>query len=848
ESLENENSLLHELCDFTVYSKNDALGVIDTQTGYYKFFPCNAHAWGKKRYEGDYQDALERVLSKRENDGDTYQNLQLLSLDEIVPRIQEEKKVRIKINLKERRGKRWKLIEYSFFKKDQSRIVYIVQDIHEEEMDRAKLKAAIKEAKEANAAKSEFLANLSHEIRTPMNTIVGLSEVILRQDVPETIKDDLVCIQNAGKGLLEIINDVLDLSKIKSGKFKLENHPYQLEMILTNVLNMISIQLVDKDVSLLMEISPEIPVTMVGDALRIKQILLNILGNAVKFTEHGSIRLQIGIKKRKKSRVQLEIMISDTGIGIKAFEMRRLFEKFYQADSKKDNGKTGTGLGLTISKSLAQLMDGDISIDSIYGEGTTFTVTLWQQCDSHWPMLDVNAYEAERCLVLLEEASTAEMVCRNLEQMSISAVPLDLRALSASHSLSLPFTYVITDNAAYTANLNFFSVFQPEQMILLQDYTHRSEVLIPGMIKMSTHLFPLQMMHFLKGEEIVVSYRQKTLEVNRMADLSGFNVLIVDDNATNRMVAKELMRPYHLSVALASSGAEAVERVKAEHFDLVFLDYRMPKMDGVETLRAIRQIEGCSVTPVVALTANGGPGVKAGFLRKGFQDYLPKPIDVYDLDRIMNVYLGTEKHHFKGKSSLGNSNLKNEAFQPEVFVQKSGIEEDVYHTLLHTFSQELKDGLIALKGDLDRQDLHEFTIGIHGLKSAAKAVGANELSLIAKALEDLGNQDDFETIKRRFPVFKEKAEETIEIIAYYAQENVQNKRTKKHLDHRLLAEIRQCSEELEYTKIKGILDELDQYQYAERQQCLLNDLIACYESFEFEALDALIKQWKEDDI
>ncbi|MGL6294487.1 sensor histidine kinase [Eubacterium aggregans] len=514
-SLEDENLLLHELCDFTVYSKNDALGVVDIKTGHFHLFTCNDRALGEKCYEGDYQKMLERFFFKRQKDADAYNQLKIFGLDEIVPRVQAEKRVKLKVCLEEHRGKRWKEVEYTFFSTRKNQIVFVIQDIHEEEMDRAKLNAAIKEAKEANAAKSDFLANLSHEIRTPMNTIIGLSEVILRQQVPEQMKDDLVCIQNAGKGLLGIINDVLDLSKIKSGKFVLEHQVYHLEITLTNIMNMISVQLVDKNVKLLLEVAADIPKTMLGDSLRIKQILLNILGNAVKFTDSGSIRLSVEVAKRKKDQVQLKFIIEDTGIGIKPSEKRRLFEQFYQVDNKKEGGQTGTDLGLTISKNLAKLMHGNISVDSIYGQGATFTVSLWQQYRDEEVLFESSSNNEEQCLILLEDQTVASMVWENLNRFKINAHRMSLEKLNNEGSFSMPFTRIITEEQAYWKYQQFFDVFSPEQVVLLSAYNVQKEVPIKGITTITTQLFPLQFIHFLKGEAIIGSYREKTLNTKK---------------------------------------------------------------------------------------------------------------------------------------------------------------------------------------------------------------------------------------------------------------------------------------------------------------------------------------------
>ncbi|MGL4284090.1 Hpt domain-containing response regulator [Eubacterium aggregans] len=336
-----------------------------------------------------------------------------------------------------------------------------------------------------------------------------------------------------------------------------------------------------------------------------------------------------------------------------------------------------------------------------------------------------------------------------------------------------------------------------------------------------------------------------------MKDYSGVAVLIVDDTATNRMVAKKLLAPYHLTVDLAASGMDAIRKVEKKWYDLVFLDYRMPGMDGVETLLALRRIPNRKEMPIVALTANGGEGVRAKFLRKGFQDYLPKPIDVYSLDSIINSYLNGKgvpkiKHTETNPHPPSEESTVERILDPIAAMASAGINTPFYRTLLQTFKQELQVSISALDEFIVKKDINDFTICIHGLKSAANAVGAYTLSCCAMELETWGKEQSLTRITEQLPLFKEISVHTLEAIDEYEVGNTHYKTKKKNLDRKILEQIRHYCEESEYTKIGELLAELDQYEYEECQQALLNELINSCDSFEFEALDRLVQKWSEE--
>lgn len=378
-------------------------------------------------------------------------------------------------------------------------------------------------AEDANKAKTYFLASMSHEIRTPMNAIIGLSESLLQGNVPKDIYDDIKNINKAGETLLEIVNNILDITRIEEGKTTVKNTPYNLADTVAEIKNIINVSLAEKPIKFEVETIGSIPKLLNGDEVKVYQILMNLLSNAVKYTNKGSIKLQIEAINFG-NRTTLTFKVIDTGIGIKKSDYDRLFKKFERLDQEQGNIQ-GTGLGLTITKKLVDMLGGKISFESVYQKGTTFTVVVEQEIVDKEKITDLNQYKAKK----------------------------------------------------------------------------------------------------------------KT--VDEYFDGSNYEILLVDDNLLNLKVAEKLLKKYNLKVTSVSSGLECINYTKNKKYDLIFLDHMMPEMDGIHTLYNLKKRVSGFDTPVVVLTANAIEGSKDMYLKEGFVDYLSKPINQVELDRILREQL-----------------------------------------------------------------------------------------------------------------------------------------------------------------------------------------------------------------
>ena len=609
---------------------------------------------------------------------------------------------------------------------------------------------SVEEARKAEQYKSDFLANMSHEIRTPMNAIIGMCELVLREDsLSESARENCFNIQASGRSLLSIINDILDYSKIDSGKIEIVSEEFNIASILNDVINMAEARRGLKPLGILVDVDPNIPKGLIGDEVRIKQIIINLMTNAIKFTQKGSIRLTVYCTVQNYG-VNLVVSVADTGMGITEENLEKIFTSFRQVDTRKNRAVEGTGLGLAISKNLVTQMGGFISVKSEYGVGSDFRFAIPLRVTDAEPFAAVKDAEKLRVVGCFEGDELAEQGAELFEKMGRD-LGADFRYIDSVARLredcarSKP-THIFVGGEQYEMDRRFFDGAAREtQVFVIQDRAESSPV-SSVIQRVYSPLYVIPVVSAINHENIVLNLNER-----RNADAHfcapKAKVLVVDDNVINLKVAVGLMQPYGMQVMTATSGPEAIRMLEETDYDIVFMDHMMPKMDGVEATAIIRakKDEYYKQLPIIALTANVANGAREMFLRSGFDDFLAKPIELSSLDKVLRNHLPkelieapTQEVYEKRGAKSGAPGVGNALLNVQKGITYMGGSEETYRNILALFVQEGRVKLREIGELFENRDIKNYTIEVHALKSASLNMGADRLSALAKELEMQG--------------------------------------------------------------------------------------------------------------
>jgi len=659
------------------------------------------------------------------------------------------------------------------------------------------------EAEAANRTKSNFLASMSHEIRTPMNAITGMAELMLRGDLSVEARGYAQDIKHAGNNLISIINDILDFSKIEAGKLEIVPVRYLLSSLLNDSANIIRMRLMEKPIRFFTNIDGNIPNNLIGDEVRLRQIILNLLSNAVKYSDRGHIGLSVMEQKREAGQVWLRITVTDTGKGIRPEDKARLFGDFVQVDTKKNRGIEGTGLGLAIARRLCHLMGGDITVESEYGSGSAFTVVIPQGIVSPEPFAAVENAANKKVLVYERRVIYAKSVCWALENMNVPYTVVANTNDFATVLYQTEWFYVFSGYGLYEKikpfmdrpDTAFFRGRKPPLALMVE---WGAEAYIPGVRFVSLPVQSLSIANTLNGKEDQRDYFEGSGNSGVIRfTIPGARLLVVDDIATNIKVVDGLLAPYRAAVDTCLSGAEAVELVKRNKYDLVFMDHMMPDMDGIETTLIIRSLKGerFRAMPIIALTANAVIGMREIFIKNGFNDFLAKPVDVSKLDDILDRWIPKEKKIINNEqSAISNEQLPVSNEQSPTKNTRSSLldipgvntisgitmtggNQSIYREVLTLFCKDVEERMPLLRQVPNEDTLPTLVIHIHSLKSASASIGAQEISTQAAGLEAIGKAGDAGFIREILPDFADQLAELVEKIKAALESDKNSKTT-----------------------------------------------------------------------
>lgn len=671
------------------------------------------------------------------------------------------------------------------------RILGVTYDTTRQNIITLKQKQAKEAAEKANQAKSEFLAHMSHEIRTPMNGVLGLAQLLNDTDLNLTQRKYLYELTQSAKSLLNILNDILDYSKIEADKLVLEYVPFKLNKLVQKLANLFGHISQSKGVELIFDIDPKLPQTLVSDPLRLQQILNNLLSNAIKFTHQGRVTVKMSVQNQQTDTLSLIISVSDTGIGIESESIAQLFTPFNQLDKSISRRFGGTGLGLSIVYRLVHLMNGQIFVESEPGLGSRFDVSLPLQ---YVPDLQKQIWPHLRTLVVEDEATVQEALIAVLQTWQIKAdaacngkdalqlilnainqkqpyqlVLLDwkmpemdglelarqIRKLEQNHSIS-PKTQITMITA-------FDTVLTPDEDLL---NTVLTKPIIPDQIyQLLIHLDRLTPVQFEPHHKNALAQGRKVLQ-----HLANAPILLVEDNPTNQLLAHDILTQLHFTVDTADNGQQAIEMIHSKPYQAILMDINMPIMNGLDATRHIRTVIKNTSVPIIAMTAATMQEDKKNCREAGMNGFIAKPIDVNQLVVVLNNHLNIDLSTSPTESNDTNLAFDLPGLSIGSAIQRLNYKWNILRKALHNFVRDFSHADTELAHYLDHQQWDDAQRLTHSIKSAAHSIGAERLSKLSQELENRFKLK----LKTDWQDFREELQKTLKLIALLPQTDKEN--------------------------------------------------------------------------
>lgn len=693
--------------------------------------------------------------------------------------------------------------------KDLSRgSVWLFDDVSQEREAAELMRKAKDMAEDATRMKSDFLANMSHEIRTPMNAIIGMTHLALKTELNSKQRNYISKVDAAARNLMVIINDILDFSKIEAGKLQFEMRDFRLEDVLDNLADLTVIKAQEKGLELLFDVAADVPTSLVGDDLRLGQVLLNLVGNAIKFTDQGEITVRIQLQEAQEQNFSDQVVlcfeIIDTGVGLSQEQCARLFDAFSQADASTTRKYGGTGLGLTISRRLVELMKGQIGVSSQLGAGSCFYFTASFGRYAQQKVLPTAVHDSHDLRVLLvdDNARAREILLAILKSQHFSATAVSsgraaIEELNYAEEQSQPYGLVLMDwlmperDGLFTlremraipvlAKIPVFMMATAHSIDALLE--EAGETRIDGILQKPINPSSLiDAILMSLGKEILnPGRRQQRHAASNEAEekMQGAYLLLVEDNSVNQELATELLQNAGIKVDIANNGLEAISMIEIHDYDGVLMDCQMPVMDGFSATRQIRGMQRFAKLPIIAMTANAMSGDKELCLDAGMNDHIAKPIDVNQLFITLARWV-TQKVSVPDVGSSASQEVLGPDIKLPVIaglnldsaLQRLGGNHALLLKLIQRFADNQRGTIINIRQALMRDDLSEAILATHTIKGLAGNIGASQIQSLAAELETALRNDQTDSLTVILPSFEQELAIQLKHIELALPENI----------------------------------------------------------------------------